>query len=823
MSSIKTLIDAYIKRNANQEITGPVLNGVLTAIADALGTPFIGEDGYWYEYDQETGEYVSSGTPAQGESGVNDAWAAVGVSPDPQPLPSVDVNYNPTLRQLSFTFYDIQGPKGDQGTPGITGASVSVDANVGTPSVDASIVNSILTLAFHNLRGAAAGFGTPTISVGANQGTPSASVTASGPDTAKVFAFAFDGLKGETGPQGPQGPQGNTGANVDYPYELVNNLETNDPTKGLSAAMGVQLEGEVSQLSQKVGQLDINVTYQYGDVLPYKFKAGVTYIVYSFQSVAVNLTTRTTPSGSTVDGPFQVPGNGSVDLVITTDAEYLRISQPFEGVLFVKGSIAHKEYLLEKEVDGQSSQLESLQEDVTQLQADFSELEGSQIEAKPGKNLFDKNSQLLRDNSVFNQAGVAYSDQYTIYWLISNPIDVSGHRGEKIICNKSADAPNRYCCFEDAQGNKTTAAATVAAYTIPANAVKAYILVYKSGGSVNLNEVQIEFGNASSEYEPYNPIGGYFVEEVSSETVFPPSPQKDMHETYASINTAYIYNIFDSWVAKFPLYITKTNLGKDASNQYDVNGYRIAFSTNPLFKILFICNQHGGSANGDPVMGAYIATQFISDICGSGHRHNERLQWIRDNAEIYIIPAANPWGIDNKRRVNYNGVNLNRNWPTSGWSSEPSGAGTDDYKGAAAGDQPELQHYLQFISDTDPDIIIDNHTLGGTEGVVDANSGVMYVGFNKDATQNGTMYSSWLTSLQYLMRREYGVSPQAYGHTSDATPDCRTWCSENGVWGGLIEMQWRDPLDSDAGFTPNIIEASYMLCLSIYQYYAPQF
>lgn len=252
MSSIKTLIDAYIKRNANQEITGPVLNGVLTAIADALGTPFIGEDGYWYEYDQETGEYVSSGTPAQGESGVNDAWAAVGVSPDPQPLPSVDVIYDPTLRQLAFTFYDIQGPKGDQGTPGITGASVSVDANVGTPSVDASIVNSILTLAFHNLRGAAAGFGTPTISVGANQGTPSASVTASGPDTAKVFNFAFDGLKGETGPQGPQGPQGNPGSSQDYPFTLANNLTTDDSTVALTAAMGVQLEGEVSQLSQEV-------------------------------------------------------------------------------------------------------------------------------------------------------------------------------------------------------------------------------------------------------------------------------------------------------------------------------------------------------------------------------------------------------------------------------------------------------------------------------------------------------------------------------------------------------------------------------------------
>lgn len=255
-TALQTLIDAYIKRNANQEITGPVLNGVLSAIADALNTPFIGQDdGDWYEYDPETGEFVNSGVHAQGESGVNDVWAAVGVSPDPQALPSVQVDYNATLRQLGFTFYDIQGPQGPQGTPGITGASVSVDANVGTPSVDASIVNGILTLAFHNLKGASAGFGTPTISVGANQGTPSASVTASGPDTAKVFAFAFDGLKGETGPQGPQGPQGNPGSSVDYPFTLANNLTTDDSTVALTAAMGVQLESEVSQLSQEVDGL----------------------------------------------------------------------------------------------------------------------------------------------------------------------------------------------------------------------------------------------------------------------------------------------------------------------------------------------------------------------------------------------------------------------------------------------------------------------------------------------------------------------------------------------------------------------------------------
>lgn len=46
------------------------------------------------------------------------------------------------------------GPKGDTGDPGITNASVSVDGNTGTPSVDASIANKVLTLAFHNLKGA---------------------------------------------------------------------------------------------------------------------------------------------------------------------------------------------------------------------------------------------------------------------------------------------------------------------------------------------------------------------------------------------------------------------------------------------------------------------------------------------------------------------------------------------------------------------------------------------------------------------------------------------------------------------------------------------
>lgn len=65
--------------------------------------------------------------------------------------------------------------------------------------------------------GAAAGFGTPTASVDSNTGTPSVTVTASGPDTAKVFAFEFKNLKGEKGDRGDPGEQGPAGATYTLP------------------------------------------------------------------------------------------------------------------------------------------------------------------------------------------------------------------------------------------------------------------------------------------------------------------------------------------------------------------------------------------------------------------------------------------------------------------------------------------------------------------------------------------------------------------------------------------------------------------------------
>ena len=87
-----------------------------------------------------------------------------------------------------------QGPKGDTGDTGPQGVQ-GIQGEQGEKGDKGDT-------------GAAAGFGTPTITVSPSAGTPSAQVTASGPDTAKIFSFSFSGLKGEAGPKGDQGVPG---------------------------------------------------------------------------------------------------------------------------------------------------------------------------------------------------------------------------------------------------------------------------------------------------------------------------------------------------------------------------------------------------------------------------------------------------------------------------------------------------------------------------------------------------------------------------------------------------------------------------------------
>lgn len=280
-NELNALIDAYINRNGVQAITGQILNGVLKAMVEQLGRG--------YTIMGAATPTTDPGTPDGPES-----WFAS--------TPGTYTNMggltvaNAELALLSYTPSD--GWAKTTLTQGITEVQATIDANVGTPEVSADYVNGVLYFDFRNMKGNTgdpAGFGIIGADITGGVGTPGVTVESSGPATAKNLQFHFTNLKGETGvtsviatvdntsgnPQcavslnagvltlaftGLKGAQGNTGSSVDYPFTIVNNLTTDDATQALSAAQGVVLQGEITQLELKVTEDGFSInTYDHSE------------------------------------------------------------------------------------------------------------------------------------------------------------------------------------------------------------------------------------------------------------------------------------------------------------------------------------------------------------------------------------------------------------------------------------------------------------------------------------------------------------------------------------------------------------------------------
>ena len=190
--------------------------------------PIIGQNGHWWTWDTSIDDYADSGVDA----GVS---LTIGTTSTLTPGSDATVTNSGTPTDPILNFGIPKGAKGDTGstgaTPNIT-ATATVDANVGTPSVNVTksgtAENPSLAFAFSNIKGAKGDTGatgsigptgatpniTATATVDAATGTPSVNVTQSGTAENPSISFAFHNLKGAKGDTGATGQTGPAGQGV---------------------------------------------------------------------------------------------------------------------------------------------------------------------------------------------------------------------------------------------------------------------------------------------------------------------------------------------------------------------------------------------------------------------------------------------------------------------------------------------------------------------------------------------------------------------------------------------------------------------------------
>jgi hypothetical protein len=163
-------------------------------------------------------------------------------------------------------------------------------------------------------------------------------------------------------------------------------------------------------------------------------------------------------------------------------------------------------------------------------------------------------------------------------------------------------------------------------------------------------------------------------------------------------------------------------------------------SANPIVKVPD--GQIGRSALGEPLdVGCYGEGDRTALLIGGLHTGSEsvtvdlavemvRRIWtgrveIPAGVRICVLPVLNPDGLAHGLHTNGNRVDLNRNWPTGDWRADAWHPETGPVSGGdQALSEPETQALYNYISSTDPDLVVVWHCCGS---LVEANEQRMAV------------------------------------------------------------------------------------------------
>lgn len=117
------------------------------------------------------------------------------------------------------------------------------------------------------------------------------------------------------------------------------------------------------------------------------------------------------------------------------------------------------------------------------------------------------------------------------------------------------------------------------------------------------------------------------------------------------------------------------------------NGNSIDLINNKIHnKVLVI-----GCMHGDEPQGEYLINEYLKD---------------NSDTKISFIPCLNPDGVKAQTRVNSNGVDLNRNFPTKNWELTEK---NNFYGGNEPASEIETQFLISVIEEFKPELILTLH------------------------------------------------------------------------------------------------------------------
>lgn len=102
-----------------------------------------------------------------------------------------------------------------------------------------------------------------------------------------------------------------------------------------------------------------------------------------------------------------------------------------------------------------------------------------------------------------------------------------------------------------------------------------------------------------------------------------------------------------------------------------------------------------GVFHGEEPQGEYIIKRYLKETDFLGISNN-----------LHFIPCLNPWGMERGLRVNKNGVDLNRNYPTTNWKLTVK---DENYSGNSPASEVETNFIIELLPQLKPDVILTLH------------------------------------------------------------------------------------------------------------------